>query len=194
MIRSSILCVATALSAAGAVAAHAQDDALANIERLTAAGRLTDARTSLDRWNREHPPTVRLAANLRAHALLLEARLAVDPSAALAAYQAIALSYPTTPQAPEALLRIGQGMVAAAELGPRSDTAARAASFLERLVSDYPRSPQRAAGRLWLVRALVLAGRKDRACSVARDALETTIGDEDVAHMLRVEFSSQCDG
>jgi hypothetical protein len=186
-----IVRVAAVLSMACVAPALAQQDALENIEHLVAVGRLTEARSTLDRWNRVTGS--RMAGNAKARALLLEARLAVDPAAAEAAYQAIALSYPTSPQAPEALLRSGQGMVTAAELGTRRDAAARAVRLLERLIADYPRSPHRDSGRLWLVRAHVLAGSKERACTVARHALDAGVGDEDVAHMLRVEFSSHCD-
>jgi TolA-binding protein len=180
-----VLHVIAMLSVVSVAAAHAQQLTLASIEELAASGRLTDARTTLDRWHRANPAS--------AHALLLEARLAVDAVAAEAAYQAIALSYPTSPHAPEALLRLGQGLVAAAELGTRRVAAARAATYLERLISDYPRSPYRAHGQLWLVRAHTLVGSKDRACTVAREALNAPIADEDLAHMVRVEFSAQCD-
>ncbi len=184
--------VALALSA---TAAFAQDPALREIEQLAASGRLTEARASLERWTRDHPESAAGIANdVRAHALILTARMAVDPNAARASYQAVALGYPTTSFAAEALLRIGQGLVAAAEIGDRQ-AATRAVGTLERLASDYPGSPFRPAGLLWLVRAHVLAGRTDRACNVARDALEVGLDDADIADMLRVEFSAHsCPG
>lgn len=192
MRRSAI--VAAALLITGAVHAHAQDAALASIERLAASGRLTDARADLEQWNQAHPATADVPGAVRAHALLLSARLAVDPAAAEAGYLAVALGYPTTPHAPEALLRLGQGMVIAAEAGMRADGASRGAAFLERLVSDYPGTPHRATGVLWLIRATALGGRSDRACSLARDAITLGLDDDDVEDMVRVEFATHCEG
>lgn len=172
----------------------AQDAALETVERLAANGRLTDARATLERWNQEHPETSAVAGEVRAHALLLAARLAVDPGAAEAGYLAVALGYPSSAHAAEALLRLGQGLVLAAEAGTRADGATRGAGFLERLVSDYPGSPHRATGQLWLVRANVLSGRSGQACEVAREALAVGVQDDDVGDMLRVELASHCEG
>lgn len=171
----------------------AQDPELADIERLAATGRLTDARTSLERWNREHPASARVPGDVRALAAMLVARLTTDPQAAEAAYLTVALSWPTTPHAAEAFLRLGQGLVARAEAGERA-AARRAAGYLERLISDYPGNTHHPAALLWLVRAHALAGRTDRACAIARDALEVGIEDADVDDVMRVELATVCEG
>lgn len=186
--------MAAVLCLLGGTPVRAQDVALETVERLAASGRLTDARATLERWNQDHPETSAVAGEVRAHALLLAARLAVDPGAAEAGYLAVALGYPSSPHAAEALLRLGQGLVLAAEAGTRADGATRAAGFLERLVSDYPGSPHRATGQLWLVRANVLSGRLAQACEGARDALSAGVDDEDLADMLRVELATHCEG
>lgn len=171
--------------------AAAQDTTLDTVEQLAAAGRLTDARATLGRWEEGNPETAGVPGEVRARALLLAARLAVDPEAAQTGYLAVALSYPTTAAAPEALLRLGQGLVASAQTG--QSTAGRAVSYLERLVSDYPGNPYRTAGLLWLVRAQRLAGRDARACATAREALAVGVADPDVADLLQLEFRGRCE-
>jgi TolA-binding protein len=187
-----LVCTAGALLAVLAPPAGAQD-ALETVERLADSGRFTDARTTLDRWNADHPPAERVPASTRAHALLLAARLTVDPTAAEETYQAVALSYPTTAYAPEALLRLGQGLVALAATGQRRGAADRAVQFLERLVRDYPGNEHRGSAWLWLVRAHALAGNTQRACTAARKAIGDGMTSEDMHDMLLVEQSIACD-
>jgi TolA-binding protein len=182
-----------ALAACAAPLEARQTDPLDAIEQLAGQGRLTDARAALERWGTDHPETAAVASELRARALMLRARLAVDPQSAESSYLAVALGYPTTSWAPEALLRLGQGLVAAAEAG-RTEAAGRAAGYLDRLISDYPGNPNRPAGILWLVRAHSLAGRVARACATARDALAVGVPDEAVQNLIRLEFASRCQG
>src|SRR5690606_9370378 len=114
-------------------AARAQDASLDAVERLAETGRLTDARSTLDRWRRQHPESSAVPGEDRAHALILTARLAEDLEAAQSAYLSVALGYPTSRHAPEALLRLGQALVLAAETGTTRDGATRAVGFLQRL-------------------------------------------------------------
>lgn len=183
----------TAVSAASAAGVVAQDDAtLRRIEELAGSGRFTEARATLERWNRQNPESRALDGDIRAHALLLGARLAVDPRIATENYLALALGYPFSPRAAEALLRLGQGLVAQAGGGDRA-AATRASAYLQRLVSDYPGNPHRTAGLLWLVRAQVLAGRTADACRTAVQALADGIADPEVDDMLRVEHATWCE-
>jgi TolA-binding protein len=145
------------------------DEDLVRIETSIAAARLADARTALAKWNNAHPtgqPGV--SGNTRAHALALAGRLATTWGDAEQAWVAVALGYPISPWAPEAMLRLGQGLLAAPAAAAGSAT--RAVAYLERLVNDYPNSPLRAQGFLWLTRAYAAAGRSGAACARIREA------------------------
>jgi cell division septation protein DedD len=158
-----LLALLATLAAPGAV--RAQSAELLRIDSLIAGSRLTEARTALERWRQG--PGRRAAATDAAHALLLRGRLATDADSATTAYLEIALGYPSSDAAPEALLRLGQGALAAGD-------ANRAAGFLERLTRDYPGAPQRLAGLIWLARAERARNHGTQACALiaaaARDA------------------------
>lgn len=187
--------VAACLCVPASNTAAQQDATLRRIEELAGSGRFTEARATLERWNREHPESRPVDGDTRTHALLLGARLAVEPETATEHYLALALGYPFSARAAEALLRLGQAFVASAELGGDSGrgAATRAVGYLQRLVSDYPGNPHRTPGILWLVRAQALAGRTADACRTAVDALAAGIPDPEVDDMLRVEHATWCE-
>jgi hypothetical protein len=163
---------------------HAQE--LADIDGLIARGRFTDARTTLVRWREQHPRNSRDASpDEQAFALLLTGRLARDAAAAEDAYLALALGYPTSAHAPPALLRLGQGLLAAHE-------AERARGYLERLVRDYPNAAERAEGMLWLARAQRTTGRATLACTTARTARTLRDLHADTAQLLQHEERIAC--
>lgn len=174
-----------ALLALAPLPAHAQDAALARIDALVAAGRLTEARNTLAAWRRDHPVGSSAGANAQAHALYLEARLATDAPAAIDGYLAVALGHPTSPHAPAAFLRLGQGLLAAGD-------APRAAGYLERLVTDYPRATERAAGLLWLARAHATRRRPAEACTAATEGLRIADADPQLGPLLRIEEDEAC--
>lgn len=174
------LLAAALLAGAAAPAAARQGAQLDAVEAAAAAGRLTEARTLLERWNREHPVGGAAPSADRARALLLAGRLSTDFANAEDAYLAVVLGHPSSAAAPEALLRLGQGLLAAGD-------AARAAAYLERLAADYPGAPQRAPGLVWLARAQSATGRRDAACAtlhrardVAADAETRDLADADL--------------
>lgn len=170
-------------------AASAQTTDLGHIDSLAAAGNLADARIALDRWNVEHPRgDASVGPNDRARALVLAGRLATDWKTAESAFVATALGYPVAPVTPEAILRLGQGLFIARS-SPTSN--ARAISYLERLLTDYPNSSLRPQGLLWLGRAYFAAGRRDAACARIRQAagIET---DTITARLLDVERVRAC--
>jgi TolA-binding protein len=80
------------------------------------------------------------------------------------------VAYPATPHAPEALLRLGQGLVSAAMAGTEPDAARRAVAWLQRLINDYPTAPARPTAFLWLARALHADGRTPAACTRLQQA------------------------
>lgn len=164
----------------------AQADPLQAVEEMITTGRYTQARSALDRWQTDNPPgTGGASAEQRARALLLRARLASDGVEAQENYLSLVLSYPSSPHAPEALLRLGQALLVAGETG-------RATGYLQRLVTEHPANPHRAAGLLWLARAQGATGAWPTACQTVRDALATNPADSELAGLLRTEEETAC--
>jgi outer membrane protein assembly factor BamD (BamD/ComL family) len=147
------------------------DTQLETVQSLIRNGRLADARTALDAWNAAHPPTDITPGDIRAWALILRARIATSWERAEEALRAVALGYPVSPHAPEALLRLGQGLLARASVEPASNALSRATGYLDRLVTEYPADPLRGPALLWLARAHRLAARVPQACARLDDAL-----------------------
>lgn len=160
----TIALAAVVMALAAPAALHAQDGTLDRIQNLTASGRFTEASNTLAQWEASYAdPRSSATSADRARALFLRGVLSADAKEAEDAFVGVVLSYPSSASAPEALLRLGQGMLTAGE--PR-----RAMGYLERLRSDYPGSPQREAGLLWLARAQLATGSAAAACSTAADA------------------------
>ena len=182
--RTLIIALALALLAAPAVA-HAQDRTLDRVQNLIATGRLTEARNTLTQWERTHAdPASNAASDDRARALFLAGSLSTDATEAENTFLGVVLSYPSSPVAAEALLRLGQGRYTAGDHQ-------RAIEYLERLRSDYPRSPQRETGLLWLARARLAAGDAATACGIARQSLFGTINDN-VRTLIELERDRAC--
>ena len=175
--------IALPLLVAALAPAEAQVPTLDRIDSLVTAGAYDSARTVLDRWWSARDE-FEVPGSDKARALMLRARLAPDLETAEPDYLAVVLGYPTSPHAPEALLRLGQGLLATGD-------ATRAAAYLERLVADYPGRPQRALGLLWLARANTAARRPQSACNAAREGLQST-SDSDLRAMLQVEAGASC--
>ncbi len=178
-----VLALAAALTAALPAPGYAQVPTLDRVDSLVTAGEYDRARDILDRWWSARDE-FEIPGSDKARALMLRAQLAPDLETAEPDYLAIVLGYPTSPHAPEALLRLGQGLLAAGD-------ATRAAAYLERLVADYPGRPQRTPGLLWLARASAEARRYQTACAAARQGLQST-NDPDLRAMLQVEAGASC--
>jgi cell division septation protein DedD len=188
MTRAVTLALALALGMAAAPAiatasAAAQSPGLDRADSLIAAAAYDQARAVVQEWWAGRDATSAPGAE-RARALMLRARLAPDPASAESDYLAIVLGYPASPQAPQALLRLGQGLLI-------SNEAARAAGYLQRLVIDYPGRAERTHGLLWLARASYAARQTDAACQAAREGLRDS-RDPDMIAMLRVEEAGSC--
>lgn len=163
----------------------AQDPTLERVHNLAATGRLTEARNTLADWERRHTAANSGATSGdRARALLLRGMLSDDATQAQEAYLAVVLSYPSSEAAPHALLRLGQGLLAAGE--PR-----RAVAYLERLRTDYPGSSARETGWLWLARAQLASGSADAACTTASTGLDLTRA-ENLRILLELERDRAC--
>jgi TolA-binding protein len=181
--RAAILLMTLAVALTAPGLARGQAAELARVEALVTAGDYTAARAGLERWWSTHD-SGRLPGPQRARALMLRAQLASDPAAAEADYLSVVLGYPLSPDAPQALLRLGQGLLAVGE-------PARAAGYLSRLVADYPGRPERSVGVLWLARAHHAARQHAAACAVARDGLRDGTS-ADLSDMLRAEERVAC--
>jgi TolA-binding protein len=166
-------------------AGHAQDATLDRVHGLIATGRFTDAESTLAQWERSYrDPRSAASAADRAHAVFLRALLTSDARQAQDMFVSIVLSYPSSPVAPQALLRLGQSLFTQGETR-------RAVAYLERLRSDYPGAPARAAGMLWLARAQLASGLADAACRTATDGVRATT-DPDLQRLIEIERDRSC--
>lgn len=163
--------------------AQAQVPTLDRADSLVTAGDYDAARSILERWWSARDQFDVPGSDM-ARALMLRAQLAPDPETAEPDYLAVVIGYPTSSHAPQALLRLGQGLLAEGD-------ATRAAAYLERLVADYPGRPERLPGLLWLARANNAASRPGQACSAARLGIRDA-RDPDMRAMLEVEAAASC--
>ncbi|HEY8468106.1 MAG TPA: SPOR domain-containing protein [Longimicrobiales bacterium] len=174
------------LGALAPAALAAQPPSLDQAEQLIARGEYAAARELLERWWREEPAAnATVTPTARPRALLLRARLATDPAAAEQDYLALTLGYPSSPEAAEALLRLGQGLLAAGQ-------PSRAIVYLERLARDHPLSPHRALGLLWLARARRAAGLPGPACEAVTEAATLGGSSAELAELIRSEQVASC--
>lgn len=166
-------------------ALHAQGAGLDRADALLAAGEFAAARQVVADWWRAHPDGRGADAALRARALFLRGRLSTVAREAEQDYLALAQGYPTSRAAPEALLRLGQSLLARGETD-------RAVGYLGRLTTDYPGAAARPAGFLWLARADRAAGKVAPACAAARAGLSVSDPGAALAALLRDELEASC--
>jgi cell division septation protein DedD len=162
----------------------AQTPTLERVDSLVAAADYEAARTAIEAWAAGR--SGRLTGAQQARGLMLRGQLAPSPAEAEPHYLALVLGYPIAPEAPRALLRLGQGLLMTGE-------PARAVGYLQRFVADYPGHPERTVGLLWLARARTAARESAAGCAAARQGLADT-RDPDLVAMLRVEEDAACAG
>jgi cell division septation protein DedD len=160
----------------------AQTPTLERVDSLIAAADYDAARSAIEAWAAAR--SARTTSAQQARGLMLRGQLARTPAEAEPHYLAIVLGYPIAPEAPRALLRLGQGLLVAGE-------PARAVGYLQRFVSDYPGHPERTIGLLWLARARTAARETSAGCAAARQGLADT-RDPDLVAMLRAEEDAAC--
>ena len=149
------------LVAAEGVAAQALD----RVEELVRLGRTEDARTVLQEWwtrERDDAPQ-----RDQQRGLWLRGRLTTDPSLAELDYQRLVVLYPSSPYAPQALLRLAQSAHAHGD-------AADAERHVAAIVRDYPASSVRAEAEAWLREA----GTAPPALEAARPSPSPAAGDQ----------------
>ena len=114
---------------------------LDRVEELARLGRSEEARTVLLEWW----DAARDAASQRdlQRGLWLRGRLTVDPNLAELDFQRLVVLYPSSPFAPQALLRLAQSAHAHGD-------GAGAQRYVETIARDYPASTVRAESEAWL--------------------------------------------
>lgn len=165
-------------------AAEAQTPNLAQVEARIASGDVAAARTGMQAWWRARGEKLTSQDADRARALLLRARMQQEIESARADYLTLVLEHPTSSEAAEALLRLGQSDVAAGEQ-------ARAIRYLSRLHTDHPASPHAAVASLWLARAHLRASDEASACAALQKGL-TTAASPGARELLEAEQPRAC--
>lgn len=115
-----------------------------------------------------------------AEALYWRGVLAEDGDAARTDLLRVAIEFPYSPRAPEALLRVAQLEFS------RGDRAT-AQRHLERLEREHANSPVRAAGRYWMGRLLLEDSKPMEACAALRDARQSA-AKSDIELINQIDF------
>ncbi len=136
-IRRAALALGLVVLTAAPLAAQSLD----RVEELARLGRADEARAILAEWWESS----RAAAPQRdlQRGLWLRGRLTVDPNLAELDYQRLVVLYPSSPFAPQALLRLAQSAHAHGD-------GAGAERFVTTIARDYPTSPVRTEAEAWL--------------------------------------------
>ena len=181
MNRWSAVPIIVVLLAAGAAQAKAQDSpAVREAVRLAGVGRGDEAR----RIVAAELSRVRPGETTYVEVLYWRARLTAVGDSAERDLRRIAIEYPTSRWAPEALLQLAQLAIAAGN--PVS-----AFALAERLRSDYPDSDLRPQAAFWAGRAAFDLGEARAACDLLDSA--RTESATDIEFMNRVAFyRSRC--
>ena len=158
-----------------------QPDVVTRLERLTAAGNTTAARTLADSI---------LASSKDGSDLFVEAlywHAVLDPTAAGAEreYLRLVVEYPLAPRASAALLRL-------AELELARKARDRAQRHLEKLIADYPESAQIARARYLAARLALDDGQTERACSLLAGARTSVDANEVELRNQIIYLHSSC--
>ncbi len=170
--RQSLFVLALLAGVAGGPAA-AQD--LADARRMAQQGQVDSARAALARLLAATPPTDTLYPEI----LYAQGGLAASTTDMQRAFQRVALEYPNSPWADDALLRLAQ--IEFAVNDPRG-----ALRQVERLRGDYPASPLLPIAALWGARAHFALDNTAAGCVLLADGL-THAGD-DIELRNQLEF------
>ncbi|HET9439070.1 MAG TPA: SPOR domain-containing protein [Longimicrobiales bacterium] len=155
--------------------AWAQRGFLEQAEEKIASSAFGDARLLLQRWQRENPNAARVDQEQQARYHALRARIITNADSAEDNYLTVALNYPTSKVAPEALLRLAQARAL------RQDTA-QAIAYLERLLADYPNSEYRPLAAVWLARTKSPTGGNAEICELMR-GMKPSTNPETITHV-----------
>jgi cell division septation protein DedD len=140
-IRRALVVLSLSIAAGVIAVVPVEGQALDRVEELVRLGRTADARAVLQEWWNEDRADAPQRDQQRG--LWLRGRLTQDPSIAELDFQRLVVLYPSSPYAPEALLRLAQSAHA------HGDGAA-AERHVATIVRDYPASPVRPEAEAWL--------------------------------------------
>lgn len=168
--RRALVALALLASAAGAPAA-AQD--LADARRMAQQGQVDSARATLARLLAATPATDTLYPEI----LYTQGGLAANTTEMQRAYQRLALEYPNSPWADDALLRLAQ--IEFAVNDPQG-----ALRQVERLRADYPASPLLGIAALWGARAHFALDNVAAGCVLLADGLARAGDDVELRNQL----------
>ena len=91
---------------AGAATAHAQDRTLERVQNMITTGRLTEARNTLNQWERDHgAPSSTASSDDRARAMYLDGLLSSNVATAEDRFITVVLTWPSSPVAARARSR-----------------------------------------------------------------------------------------
>ena len=159
------------LAAVATGPAAAQD--LADARRMAQQGQVDSARAALARLLTVTPPTDTLYPEI----LYAQGGLAASTSEMQRAFQRVALEYPNSPWADDALLRLAQ--IEFAVNDPQG-----ALRQVERLRSDYPASPLLPVAALWGARAHFALDNTAAGCVLLADGLARAGDDVELRNQL----------
>ncbi len=183
----AIRALVLALSALAIIAlpASAQSDVpgLDGVDELVREHRFGEAREAVEEW--WHARGEGATGNIRARALYLRGVLSEAPERSERSFLSIALDHPQSPEASEALLRLGQSRYA------RGDVEGAERHF-ERLSRDYPEAGVRARAGYWLGRARLGQGEVTNGCQALESAAEAAAGDRELTATIRELRSEVC--
>jgi hypothetical protein len=169
-VRPALLAVALF---AGVVAPPAAAQDLADARRMAQQGQVDSARAALARLLAATPP----ADTLYPEILYAQGGLAANTTEMQRAYQRLALEFPNSPWADDALLRLAQ--IEFAVNDPQG-----ALRQVERLRGDYPASPLLGIAALWGARAHFALDNVAAGCVLLADGLARAGDDVELRNQL----------
>lgn len=165
-----------------ALQAQAGTDVFARARRLVNDGDAKGGRTLVDSALSAAPA----GSAAYAEALYWRGVLAEEGEAARTDLLRVAIEFPLSPRASDALLRLAQMEFT------RGDRVA-AQRHLDRLAREHPEAPARAAGRYWMGRLLLEDGRSADACVALREARKSaSAGDVELINQIEY-YARPCD-
>lgn len=144
-INAVIIALVCSGAPAVALAQEQQRPLLDQAESAVTSGVFKDARVLLEEWRQRNPSSSRADQEAQARYHILAARVTTNADSAEDHYLTVAVNYPTSRVAPDALVRLAQARHA------RGDVQ-QAVDYLQRVLADYPSTDQRALAAVWLTR------------------------------------------
>ena len=170
------------LACATSVAAQAGSDVFARARRLVNDGDAKAGRAVVDSALVAAAP----GSTAYVEALYWRGVLAEDGDSARTDLLRVAIEFPLSPRASDALLRLAQ-------LEFTRGDRVMAQRHLERLAREHPTSPSLAAGRYWMGRLLLEDSKPVEACAVLRDARrQAAAGDVELLNQIDF-YARPCD-